>query len=38
MDSAQVIKFAYPGITGKQLQNQFKVFFAKNVKLFLNQK
>ena len=25
MDSAQVIKFDYPGITGKQLQNQFKV-------------
>merc|ERR1712106_952734 len=25
MDAAQVIKFAYPGITGKQLQNQFKV-------------
>ena len=25
MDSAEVIKFAYPGITGKQLQNQFKV-------------
>jgi len=27
MDSAQVIKFAYPGITGKQLQNQFKSEF-----------
>merc|ERR1711935_1096687 len=23
MDAAQVIKFAYPGITGKHLQNQF---------------
>ena len=28
---AMVIKFAYPGITGKQLQNQFK-------ELFLNMK
>jgi len=27
MDAAQVIKFAYPGITGKQLQNQFKSEF-----------
>lgn len=24
---AMVIKFAYPGITGKQLQNQFKELF-----------
>ena len=30
MDAAQVIKFAYPGITGKQLQNQFKVVFRIN--------
>ena len=29
MDAAQVIKFAYPGITGKQLQNQFKVIKIK---------
>ena len=36
---AMVIKFAYPGITGKQLQNQFKVnffqFFGNFFQLFL---
>ena len=26
---AMVIKFAYPGITGKQLQNQFKELFLR---------